>query len=57
MMGTNDPQPSMFYSINLEQFVSEDKGKRSLSPEGIKGQRVTKTSPRGENEPTGTRTC
>jgi len=24
MMGTNDPQPSMFYSINLEQFVSED---------------------------------
>lgn len=24
MMGTNDPQPSMFYSINLEQFVTED---------------------------------
>lgn len=24
MMGTHDPQPSMFYSINLEQFVSED---------------------------------
>lgn len=24
MMGTNDPQPSMFYNINLEQFVSED---------------------------------
>lgn len=24
MMGTNDPQPSLFYSINLEQFVAED---------------------------------
>jgi len=24
MMGTNDPQPSMFYSINLEQFVTGD---------------------------------
>lgn len=24
MMGTSDPQPSMFYNINLEQFVSDD---------------------------------
>lgn len=24
MMGSHDPQPSMFYNINLEQFVSED---------------------------------
>ena len=24
MMGTSDPQPSMFYHINPEQFVTED---------------------------------
>lgn len=24
MMGENDPQPSMFYNINLEQFVAAD---------------------------------
>ena len=24
MMGTADPQPSMFYHINLEQYVTAD---------------------------------
>jgi hypothetical protein len=30
MMGTSDPQPSMFYHINLEQFVSANTGVGSL---------------------------
>jgi len=32
MMGTSDPQPSMFYNINLEQFVTEDHPVRKIKP-------------------------
>jgi transposase len=32
MMGTSDPQPSMFYHINLEQFVTADHPIRKLRP-------------------------
>ena len=32
MMGTSDPQPSMFYHINLEQFVTADHPMRKIRP-------------------------
>jgi transposase len=32
MMGTADPQPSMFYHINLEQFVTADHPMRKIRP-------------------------
>ena len=32
MMGTSDPQPSMFYHINLEQFVTVDHPMRKIRP-------------------------
>jgi transposase len=32
MMGTSDPQPSMFYHINLEQFVTTDHPMRKIRP-------------------------
>lgn len=32
MMGTSDPQPSMFYQINLEQFVTADHPMRKIRP-------------------------
>lgn len=32
MMGTSDPQPSMFYHINLEQFVTADHPLRKIRP-------------------------
>lgn len=32
MMGTSDPQPSMFYHINLEQFVTADHPVRKIRP-------------------------
>ena len=32
MMGTSDPQPSMFYHINLEQFVTRDHPMRKIRP-------------------------
>ncbi|HQV47326.1 MAG TPA: IS5 family transposase [Nitrospira sp.] len=32
MMGTADPQPSMFYHINLEQFVTVDHPMRKIRP-------------------------
>lgn len=32
MMGTSDPQPSMFYHINLEQFVTADHPMRRIRP-------------------------
>lgn len=32
MMGTNDPQPAMFYNINLEQFVTPDHPVRKIRP-------------------------
>lgn len=32
MMGENDPQPSMFYNINLEQFVTADHPVRKIRP-------------------------
>lgn len=32
MMGTTDPQPAMFYNINLEQFVTEDHPMRKIRP-------------------------
>jgi transposase len=32
MMGTADPQPSMFYQINLEQFVTADHPMRKIRP-------------------------
>lgn len=32
MMGTSDPQPSMFYHINLEQFVTSDHPMRKIRP-------------------------
>jgi len=31
-MGTSDPQPSMFYHINLEQFVTADHPMRKIRP-------------------------
>lgn len=30
MMGTSDPQPAMFYHINLEQFVTADHPRRKI---------------------------
>lgn len=30
MMGTADPQPSMFYHINLEQYVTADHPRRKI---------------------------
>jgi transposase len=32
MMGTSNPQPSMFYHINLEQFVTADHPMRKIRP-------------------------
>jgi hypothetical protein len=32
MMGTADPQPSMFYHINLEQYVTADHPMRKIRP-------------------------
>jgi len=32
MMGTSDPQPSLFYHINLEQFVTADHPMRKIRP-------------------------
>lgn len=32
MMGTSDPQPSMFYQITLEQFVTADHPVRKIRP-------------------------
>ena len=32
MMGTSDPQPSMLYHINLEQFVTADHPMRKIRP-------------------------
>lgn len=32
MMGTSDPQPSFFYNINLEQFVTADHPMRKIKP-------------------------
>ena len=32
MMGTSDPQPALFYNINLEQFVTEDHPMRKIRP-------------------------
>lgn len=32
MMGTSDPQPSLFYHINLEQFVTADHPMRTIRP-------------------------
>ncbi|MDP1859094.1 MAG: hypothetical protein Q8K82_10505 [Gemmatimonadaceae bacterium] len=32
MMGTADPQPSMFYHINLEQYVIADHPMRKIRP-------------------------
>jgi transposase len=32
MMGTSDPQPAMFYHINLEQFVTADHPMRRIRP-------------------------
>ena len=32
MMGTSDPQASMFYHINLEQFVTVDQLLRKIRP-------------------------
>lgn len=32
MMGTADPQPSMFYQITLEQFVTTDHPLRKIRP-------------------------
>lgn len=32
MMGTSDPQPSFFYNINLEQFVTADHPMRKIRP-------------------------
>ena len=32
MMGTSDPQPSLFYHINLEQFVTVDHPMRKIRP-------------------------
>jgi hypothetical protein len=32
MMGISDPQPSMFYHINLEQFVTADHPMRKIRP-------------------------
>jgi transposase len=32
MMGTSDPQPSMFYHINLEQYVTADHPMRKIRP-------------------------
>jgi hypothetical protein len=32
MMGTSDPQPSMFYHINLEQCVTADHPMRKIRP-------------------------
>jgi len=32
MMGTSNPQPSMFYHINLEQFVTTDHPLRKIRP-------------------------
>ena len=32
MMGTADPQPSMFYHINLEQYVTVDHPMRKIRP-------------------------
>ena len=32
MMGTSDPQPSMFYHINFEQFVTADHPMRKIRP-------------------------
>lgn len=32
MMGTSNPQPSMFYHINLEQFVTSDHPMRKIRP-------------------------
>jgi transposase len=32
MMGTSDPQPSMFYHLNLEQFVTADHPMRKIRP-------------------------
>lgn len=32
MMGTSDPQPSIFYNINLEQFVTVDHPVRKIRP-------------------------
>ncbi len=32
MMGTSDPQPALFYQINLEQFVTADHPMRKIRP-------------------------
>ena len=32
MMGTADPQPSMFYHINLAQYVTADHPMRKIRP-------------------------
>jgi hypothetical protein len=32
MTGISDPQPSMFYHINLEQFVTTDHPMRKIRP-------------------------
>ena len=32
MMGTCDPQPALFYQINLEQFVTADHPMRKIRP-------------------------
>ncbi|HMS83047.1 MAG TPA: transposase [Nitrospira sp.] len=32
MMGTDDPQPSMFYHINVEQYVPADHPRRKIRP-------------------------
>jgi len=32
MMGTANPQPSMFYHINMEQYVTADHSMRKIRP-------------------------